>query len=209
MSSERSNEDWVKSLRQSGPETDSAHSELHSFLVRGLQRALKGRPAALQLAEDFAQDSMLHITRNLSQFRGDSRFTTWALAIAIRLAFNEMRRSRWRDVSLDGMMGGNGFVNAIRDTSVGEPERLLARKEILEILDSAVNELTPKQRQVMFAELKGVPQVELAIRMGITRNALYKLGHDARKRMKQKLLASGLTWDQLDWAMKPTGVQCG
>ena len=64
MRSERSNEEWVKLLQQSGPETDAAYAELRVFLVRGLQRALQGRPTALQLAEDFAQDSMLHITRN-------------------------------------------------------------------------------------------------------------------------------------------------
>jgi RNA polymerase sigma-70 factor, ECF subfamily len=205
MGSERSNEEWVKLLRQSGPETDAAYSELRVFLVRGLQRALQGRPTAPQLAEDFAQDSMLHITRNLSQFRGESRFTTWALAIAIRVAFNEMRRSRWRDVSLDALMDAEGFANAITNASVDDPERSLARKEILEMLDAALQELTPKQRQILMAELRGVPQEELAIRMGMTPNALYKLGHDGRKRMKQKFLASGLSWDQLDWALQPEG----
>jgi RNA polymerase sigma-70 factor, ECF subfamily len=205
MRAERSNEEWVKLLQQSGPETDAAYAELRVFLVRGLQRALQGRPTGLQLAEDFAQDSMLHITRNLKQFRGESRFTTWALAIAIRVAFNEMRRSRWRDVSLDALMNADGFAKAIADTSVDDPERSLARKEILEILDDALDELTPKQRQILIAELRGVPQEQLAIRMGMTRNALYKLGHDGRKRMKQKLLAFGLSWDQLDWALQPQG----
>lgn len=192
-------------LRQSGPETDAAYSELRVFLVRGLQRALHGRPAALHLVEDFAQDSMLHITRNLSQFRGESRFTTWALAVAIRVAFNEMRRSRWRDVSLDALMGADGFAKAITDASVNGPERSLARKEILETLDATLRDLTLKQQQVLMAELRGVPQEELAIRMGMTRNALYKLGHDGRKRLKQKLLASGLSWDQIDWALRQEG----
>jgi RNA polymerase sigma-70 factor (ECF subfamily) len=201
MRSERSNEEWVKLLRQSGPETDAAYSELCVFLVRGLQRALQDHPAALHLVEDFAQDSMIHVTRNLSQFRGESRFTTWALAIAIRVAFNEMRRSRWRDVSLDALMDADGFANSIKDTSVDGPERSLARKEVLEILDAALHELTPKQRQVLMGELRGVPQEELAIRMGMTRNALYKLGHDGRKRLKEKLLASGFSWDQLGWAL--------
>jgi len=206
MRSERSNEEWVTLLRQSGPETDAAYSELCVFLVRGLQRALQAHPAALHLVEDFAQDSMIHVTRNLSQFRGESRFTTWALAIAIRVAFNEMRRSRWRDVSLDALMEADGFANAITDTSRAGPERSLARKEALEILAAALRELTLKQRQVLMGELRGVPQEELAIRMGMTRNALYKLGHDGRKRLKEKLLASGLSWDQLGWALQPGGV---
>jgi RNA polymerase sigma-70 factor (ECF subfamily) len=206
MRPERSNEEWVKLLGQSGPETDAAYSELCVFLGRGLQRALQGHPAALHLVEDFAQDSMIHIRRNLSQVRGESRFTTWALAIAVRVAFNEMRRSRWRDVSLDALMDADGFANAITDTSVDSPERSLARKEALEILDAALRELTPKQRQVLMGELRGVPQEELAIRMGMTRNALYKLGHDGRKRLRKNLLASGLSWDQLAWALRLEGV---
>jgi RNA polymerase sigma-70 factor, ECF subfamily len=205
MRAERSNEEWLKLLQQSGPETDAAYAELRAFLVRGLQKALQGRPTALDLAEDFAQDSMVHITRHLSRFRGDSRFTTWALAIAIRVAFNEMRRSRWRDVSLDALMGADGFASAITNTSADDPERSLARKEILEKLDAALRELTPKQRQILMGELRGVPQEQLAIQMDMTRNALYKLGHDGRKRMKQTLLKSGLSWDQLDWALQPEG----
>ncbi|MGH9163671.1 MAG: RNA polymerase sigma factor, partial [Vicinamibacteraceae bacterium] len=189
----------------SGPDAEAAYSELRLFLVRGLQKALQSRPTALPLVEDFAQDSMLQITRSLSQFRGESRFTTWALAIAIRVAFNEMRRSRWRDVSLDPLMSADGFAKVITDTSVDRPERALARKEILEILDAGLRELTPKQRQVLTAELRGVPQEQLAIRMGMTRNALYKLGHDGRKQLKGKLLASGLSWDQVDWALQPAG----
>jgi RNA polymerase sigma-70 factor (ECF subfamily) len=89
--------------------------------------------------------------------------------------------------------------------SLDDPERSLARKQILEVFESALHELTLKQRQVLMAELRGVPQEELAIRMGMTRNALYKLGHDGRKRMKQKLLASGWSWDQMDWALRPEG----
>jgi RNA polymerase sigma-70 factor (ECF subfamily) len=205
MGPTRLNEEWVTLLRESGPDAEAAYSELRLFLVRGLQKALQGRPTALHLVEDFAQDAMLQITRNLTQFRGESRFTTWALAIAIRVAFNEMRRSRWRDVSLDPLMAVDGFAKVIADTSVEPPERALARKEVLETLDAALRELTAKQRQVLIAELRGVPQEELAIRMATTRNALYKIGHDGRKRLKRTLVASGLSWDQIDWALQPQG----
>lgn len=201
----RSNEEWVKLLRQSGPESDAAYSALRAFLVRGLQKALQAHPTAFHLVEDFVQDSMLQITRNLSQFRGESRFTTWALAIAIRVAFNDMRRRRWRDVPLDALMQAGGFAKAITDNSVDAPDRAFAKKEILERLDAALRELTSKQRQVLIAELRGVPQEVLATRMGLTRNALYKLGHDGRKRLKRKLLESRLSWDQIDWALQPEG----
>jgi RNA polymerase sigma-70 factor, ECF subfamily len=203
MGSERSNAEWVRLLGQSGPEADAAHSDLRVFLVRGLQRALRGRPAALQLAEDFAQDAILRIARDLGQFRGESKLTTWALAVAIRVAFNELRRARWRDVSLDDLMDAKGFT--ITSTSPDDPEQSLARKQILAVLESALDALTVKQRQVLVAELRGVPQELLAARMGVSRNALYKLGHDGRKRMKQALLASGWSWDQLERALRPEG----
>jgi RNA polymerase sigma-70 factor (ECF subfamily) len=203
MAAERSNEEWVKVLGQRSPETDAAHADLRAFLVRGLHRALRGRPAALPLTEDFAQEALLRIARDLGQFRGESKFTTWALAIAIRVAFNELRRTRWRDVSLDDLMDAQGFT--VTETALDDPARSLSRKQVLEILESALDELTVKQRHVLVAELRGVPQEVLASRMGMSRNALYKLGHDGRKRMKQTLLASGWSWTELERALRPEG----
>jgi hypothetical protein len=78
MSSERSNEEWVTLLPQSGPETEPLFGA-SPLPHAGLQSTLQGRPTALELVEDFAQDSILHITRNLGQFRGGSRFTTGRL----------------------------------------------------------------------------------------------------------------------------------
>lgn len=59
-------------------------------------------------------------------------------------------------------------------------------------------ELTDRQRQAMQAVLQGMPSQEVAHRMGTNRSALYKLLHDARRRLQKRMLAEGLSpWDVL------------
>ena len=66
-------------------------------------------------------------------------------------------------------------------------------------------ELTEKQRQAMVATtIQGVPLEEVARQMGMKRNALYKLLHDARLRLKQRLAKEGLTPEDI-WAVFEEG----
>ena len=58
---------------------------------------------------------------------------------------------------------------------------------------SIQNDLTKRQRTALLAELKGVPQDEIARNLGSNRNAIYKLTHDARKKLNQRLEAAGFT----------------
>ncbi len=196
---ERSNEEWIGALSQPGPEHDAALDDLRVLLVRGLGYALRDwsniRGSDL---EDFAQDAILRILKGLHTFRGESRFTTWAHKIAVRVAFTELRRRRWRDVSLDGLTeseeGDGEFIpEHLADPSMG-PEQEALQQVILDTLRRLIREeLTDKQRQAMQAVLGGMPLQEIADRMGTNRNALYKLLHDARQRMKDRLLAEGLS----------------
>ena len=94
--------DWPRELRAGGPITDAALADLRSVLLRGLRRALSGRAGADDaLIEDLAQEATLRVLGRLDGYRGESRFTTWAVTIAVRGALTELRRPRWRDVSLD------------------------------------------------------------------------------------------------------------
>ncbi len=65
----------------------------------------------------------------------------------------------------------------------------------------ALEDLTEKQRQTLLAELNGMPQEEIGRRMGSNRNAVYKLAHDARKRLKQGLEAAGYTVADMESAL--------
>ena len=159
-----------------------------------------GGRADADSVEDFAQEAALRVLSQLQQFRGDSRFTTWAMAIAVRVAFDEMRRKRWRNVSLDELLEGGASVPST--PAHDSPERKTGRQQALNILRQTMNEkLTDKQRMALAGELKGMPQTELAARLGTTRNALYKLTHDARKRLKTALLDAGLTAESVRWTL--------
>jgi RNA polymerase sigma-70 factor (ECF subfamily) len=198
----RSNEEWLAALSQPGPEYDQALADLRALLVRGLGYALSSRSDVDEAnLEDFAQDALLRILDGLDTFRGESQFTTWAQKIAVRVAYTELRRHRWRDVSLDEMIdyADSDFVPRIMaDPGVG-PEQQAVQSTVLETLGRVINEeLTEKQRQALVAiRIKGMPLEEVARRMGTNRNALYKLLHDARQRLKKQLLAEGLSAEEI------------
>ncbi|HEV2093313.1 MAG TPA: sigma-70 family RNA polymerase sigma factor [Rubrobacter sp.] len=184
-----------------GSERDKALAELRVVLVRGLRGALTGRaggdfdPAAI---EDFAQDALVKILRNLDSFRGESRFTTWAQKIAVRVAFTELRRKQWRDVSLQDLVARYGATKVRLDTltdPLPTPEQLISQQVLLAMLERSIaEELTDWQRQALVAvEINKVPLEEVARRMGTNRNALYKLLHDARQRLKKRMIAEGIS----------------
>jgi RNA polymerase sigma-70 factor (ECF subfamily) len=204
---ERSNEEWIVALSQPGPQRDAALEDLRRLLVRGLGYALASRSNLRESdLEDFAQDALLKILAALDSFRGESRFTTWAHKIAVRVAFTELRRRRWRDVSLDELKESRGidFVpDDVDDPALG-PEQEALRRIILSTLRRLIQEeLTDRQRQAMTAVLNGMPLEEVARRMDTNRNALYKLLHDARQRLQKRMMDEGLSPQDVLSAFEP------
>ena len=205
---ERTNEEWLAALR--GPEQAEALADLRALLVRGLRYALANRSDVdEQIREDFAQDALLKILNALDTFRGESRFTTWAQKIAVNVAFTELRRRRWQDTSLEAITEGMSldFVpDMLIDRSAG-PDQQAVQSAFLETLRRLIaTELTDKQRQALIAiRIQGMPLEEVARRMGTNRNALYKLLHDARQRLKKKLEEEGLSAQDVMAAFSLTG----
>ncbi len=193
---DRTNQEWLSDLQ--GPAQSEALADLRAFLVRGLGYALSSRSDVDdENIEDFAQDALLRILDNLHTFRGESKFTTWAQKIAVNVAFTELRRRRWQDVSLDEITDAQGldFVpDMMIDRSAG-PDQQAVQHIFLETLQRLIaSELTEKQRRALVAvQLQGMPLEEVARRMGTNRNAMYKLMHDARQRLKKKMEAEGLS----------------
>jgi RNA polymerase sigma-70 factor (ECF subfamily) len=197
---DRTNQEWLTELH--GPEHDVALADLRVFLVRGLGYALASyRDVDEAHIEDFVQDALLRIMGALDTFRGESKFTTWAQKIAVRVAFTELRRSRWKDVSLDNLVDSQGldFVpDMLVDASAGTDQQAMQRILFETLQRLIATELTEKQRQALVAaRIKGMPLEEVARRMGTNRNALYKLLHDARQRLKNKLEAEGLSPEEV------------
>ena len=195
---ERSNEQWLAELRS--PERDQALADLRTVLVRGLRVALAGRvrQGLNEAAEDFAQEALIKIMGNLDTFRGESRFTTWAQKIAVMTASTELRRKRWRDVSLQEVLDRYGTHSGESDRLADEqptPEQHTMHSTMVATVRRFVDEeLTDKQREAIVAVMfEGMPLEEAARRMGTNRGALYKLMHDARRRMKKRMEAEGLS----------------
>lgn len=199
---DRTNEEWLAEL--GGPDPDPAIADLRALLLKGLYAALYHQLSENIeiILEDFVQEALIKILDNLHTFRGDSKFTTWAQKIAINAAFTELRRRRWRNISLQQMterFEGNDYTPAILKDPSLSPEHKATLQIIMENIDYLINhELTEKQRTALTAVvLKGVPLEEVARRMDTNRNALYKLLHDARKRLKNHLIDAGISPEEV------------
>jgi RNA polymerase sigma factor (sigma-70 family) len=185
---ERSNEQWLAALR--GPSKDEALADLRVLLVRGLRAALHGQTSSASV-EDFVQEALIKILDNLHSFRGESRFSTWAQKICVRTAFAETRRRRWSDVSLEEAILQQGESMPV--DSLADPEQVATRGMMLQEFRRFIDEeLTDRQRTALLAGLGGMPLEAVADRMATNRNALYKLLHDARKRLKRRMVAENL-----------------
>ncbi len=180
---------WLARLRHAGHDRDLAIQQLRDVLVAGLARALHGRYGNDVIVEDVAQESLLRILNSLDSFEGRSRFTTWAIAIAVRVGISELRKRHYRQVSLDAMDDQTlGFEVPSSDVPFDDRSRLL------NLLREAIDqELSARQKIAIRALLEGLPVEEIAVRMNSNRNATYKLIHDARLKLRVCLEARGVT----------------
>jgi len=206
MSNTRTNEEWLNDLRTSGAAQEAAIADLRNLLLRSVlfffSRNLGefdrlARDEILQLAEDCAQEALIAVMNHLSDFRGDSKFTTWAYKFGINIALMTARRERWKGVSLDQLASAeDGSLSKwlIRDkSSEFTPDQSALLSEIREVIREVIEQdLTDKQRRVLIMMVfNEVPMDEVARRLDTNRNAIYKMLHDARRKLKNRLQARG------------------
>ena len=185
---------WLSALRGQGADRERAVAELHGLLLRAARFELNRRRAALSyvrgeelddIAMQAANDALMAVLAKLDDFRGESRFTTWAYKFALLEAGVKLRRRAWqgREVLLEPD-SWDRFAD--HGNSVHEE---LEQAELLGELRDAIEEtLTPHQREVFSAlALNEVPADVLAERLGTTRGALYKTLHDARRKLRREL----------------------
>ena len=198
------NEDWVKALSQ--PVDENAVDKLRKKLIRGLKPALhKYVDRELdQFVEDVAQDALLKILDNIDSFRGDSKLITWAMKIAVREGLTELRRKKYDDSSIEDFKypndeGRNELSSLTFAADLPEPDEATHEQLILQKVLKIINEdLTDKQKQAINAlMIQGLSVSVVADQMDTNRNALYKLVHDARLKIKNKLEVEGIETDQL------------
>lgn len=198
----RTNENWLNDLRASGQQKEAALEDLRRIISAGLPYALSkwmppGDPRFVSLVEEVVQETVLRALSKLDTFEGRSQFTTWVQAIAVRIALTELRLAKWREISLDEYLERDSMDGMVRELPSPDPgvERSVEKKEIMSMLGETMQSvLTEKQRTAMLAvAVQGMPLEEVARRMGTKRNALYKLLHDARLKLRNHLEQNGLS----------------
>jgi RNA polymerase sigma-70 factor (ECF subfamily) len=184
-------QELIQALKSSGRAYDDACARLHALLLRAARfevarrrRGLTGAEADA-LATEAADDALLAVLRRLDDFRGLSKFTTWAYKFALYEAAVKVRKHAWRDRELP--LEAN-VVESLHGGSPG-PEKDVEMRERLGRIAAAMDDvLTPHQRRVLVAlAVNGVPIDVLAERLSTTRGALYKTLHDARAKLRAHL----------------------
>src|SRR5512138_1379050 len=197
----RSNETWLSDLHEAGSARDLALDDLREVVRHGLPYALSRwlspeDPLFTPLVEEVTQETLLRVLDQLDSFEGRSMFTTWVHKIAIRIALTELRRKRWQDSSLDELVDNeeNPAPESLMADPHPGPEIRAERADMLAHIRRILEEeLTEKQRQALILlGVQNMPMEEAARRMKTNRNALYKLLHDARLRLKKRLAQEDL-----------------
>lgn len=198
----RTTEAWLYALQQTGVEQAAALEELHDYLFRSVLLYLRDQRRDLaylstvelrQMADDFAQDAVLAIQANLDSFNGRSKFTTWAYRFVINAAASELRRRYYRErLSWEEVAEWEtGVFQSIANSEEYDPETATDRERFLdELLTLIRTELNERQRFAILAvhfEERSIQ--ETAEQLDTTPNTVYKMLHDARKKIRAQLLA--------------------
>ncbi|HZE30320.1 MAG TPA: sigma-70 family RNA polymerase sigma factor [Actinoallomurus sp.] len=190
--------DWVDELSGSGPVREQAVADLHALLLRAARREVSRRRATLgidgpeleDLAYQAVTDALIAIIAKIRRFRGESRFTTWAYKFVVLEVSSKIGRHFWRRHAwpLD-----REDWDRLPDRFGLRPEEQAEWGDLVSALRRAVDEeLTEHQRTIFSALiLGGVPADALAVKLGTTRNAIYKTLFDARRKLRASLVANG------------------
>ena len=193
---------WVQALTGPGAAREAALARLHELLLRIARRELARRgprlavtgPELDDLAYQAAADALLAITGKVGQFRGESRFTTWAYKCVILEVSAKIGRHFWRHPAVP--LGAEQWER-LPDRFGFDPAREAERRDLAAAVRRAVDtELTPRQREVFVAiVVNGVPLDALVVSLGSSRGAIYKVMFDARRKLRAVLAANGYLSD--------------
>jgi RNA polymerase sigma-70 factor (ECF subfamily) len=197
--------EWLSSLRAEGPARDDAIERLHALLLRGARFEVGRRQASLphlrggeldDIALEAADDALMSVLRRLDDFRGLSRFTTWAYKFALYEAAVKLRRRAWQEREVPMEQEGWDLVSSV----ALQPDQEVEQAELLASIQRSIDlVLSPHQRRVLIAlAVDGVPIDVLADRLGTTRGALYKTLHDARRKLRRQLSTDGYSLGSLE-----------
>jgi RNA polymerase sigma-70 factor (ECF subfamily) len=141
-------------------------------------------------AEDAAQETFLKAFRNLARFRGDAKFSTWLISIALNEARSRLRsKKNVKMESLDEALDGQGNTSPALLRDWREiPSEALERQEVQQLLQHAVTDLPLIYREVfMLRDVEELSVNESAEALGITVASVKVRLHRARLMLQKKL----------------------
>ena len=195
---------WVRGLDAHGADYDETVARLHDLLLRVARAEVYRRRAQLpmagpeldDLAHQAAADAVMGVVRRVGEFRGESRFTTWACKFAIFEVSTKVGRHFWRRPTV--AMDGEDWDRLPDRFGLG-PAGAAEWRDVVAALHRAVDEeLTDHQRRIFVAiVLNGVPLDALVAQLGSNRNAIYKTLFDARRKLRAALVTHGYLDDEV------------
>jgi RNA polymerase sigma-70 factor (ECF subfamily) len=180
-----SDESLVMAVRQGRVEAYSHLVDRHQQRVYAVLMRLVADP---QTAEELAHEAFVRAYRGLDGFRGEARFGTWVVQIAIHLARDEVRRrKRHPTVSLEELVESPGAVDRVEELrSSSDPFAAASERETMERFEVALDRLPPSYREVfVLHHLEDMPYEEIAVVTGDSVGSLKVRAHRARRLLKE------------------------
>jgi len=189
---------WIEQLRTEHPRREETVAALHAILLKSARHELSRRRAQLaslsgpefdDIAWQAANDALVKILAKLEQFAGLSRFTTWAYKFVMFEISRLVSKHAWQRERPHA--DERAWIEPA-ESLLADPAHRAERREQLALLTTAVDQLTPRQREVFVAvALNDVPIDVVALELGSNRNAIYKNLFDARRGLRRSMAADG------------------
>lgn len=204
------NQEWILTLSNPHEKQEQAIEDLRSLLLRASLYTLVTRiqevndldeRERMAIAEDCAQEACQTVLAHLHEFRGESKFTTWAYKFAVNITLTRIRHERWKNISLDTLTEDDelDWLQWKESLQSGDNEMPVLQAEAGKLIENVIRQqLTGRQRQVLkWIAFDGVPMDAVVERLDTNRNAVYKLLHDARIKVKRQLMAHGYQLEEI------------
>jgi RNA polymerase sigma factor (sigma-70 family) len=188
---------WIEGLSRTGAAHERTCEELHEILFRAARREARQRALYLRVAgpdlDDLAcqaaSDALLLIIRKVRDFRGESRFTTWATRFVVFQVIAKLRqhvRGHRSSTSLPPEVWEE--LPAAHPSPDLEAEARDLARVVLQAVDS---HLTARQRTVLLGLIRGAAPAALAGELELNANAVYQTMFRARRSLRHQLIAQG------------------
>lgn len=187
---------WLTVLRSSGAAQDAAVAALHGRLMRVARREAARRalsfsgPELADIATQAAGDATVAILGKLDEFRGESRFTTWAYRFVVLEVSAKLGRHHWLRHRGDSTVEE---WDRLPDRINAGPVDLAEAQDLVAAVHRAVEETLTAHQRRLFVDVvvRGLPLDAIVARDATTRNAVYKVVFDARRKIRGFLAAHG------------------